>query len=78
MSPGVSLSRPQKPMPTTIPVPQGLDRPSCIRLLYIGALIERRPPFLLLRLLIGIISLRSVQERHKLLLLLKRKQIPKP
>jgi hypothetical protein len=31
-------------MPTTIPVPQGLDEPSCIRLLYIGALIERKPP----------------------------------
>jgi hypothetical protein len=55
-------------MPTTIPVPQGLDRPSCIRLLYIGALIERRPPFLRLRLLIGIIGLKSERERRKLLL----------
>jgi hypothetical protein len=65
-------------MPTTIPVPLGLDRPSCIRLLYIGALIERRPPFLRLRLLIGIIGLKSERERRKLLLLLNRKEIPKP
>jgi hypothetical protein len=65
-------------MPTTIPVPQGLDRPSCIRLLYIGALIERRPPFLMLRLLIATISLTSEREKLKLLALLKRKKIPKP
>jgi hypothetical protein len=64
-------------MPTTIPVPQGLDRPSCIRLLYIGALIERRPPFLMLRLLIATISLTSEREKLKLLALLKRKKIPK-
>jgi hypothetical protein len=62
-------------MPTTIPVPQGLDRPSCVRLLYIGALIERRPPFLLLRLLIATISLTSEREKLKLLALLKRKKI---
>jgi hypothetical protein len=62
-------------MPTTIPIPQGLDRPSCIRLLYIGALIERRPPFLRLRLLIEIIGLRRERARLKFLLLLKRKKI---
>jgi hypothetical protein len=64
-------------MPTTIPAPpQGLDRPSCVRLLYIGALIERRPPFLLLRLLIATIGFTSEREKLKLLPLLKRKKIP--